>query len=142
MSFTNFHKNVSSKHKLLDNSEIIGLDESIENQLTYEYNKFQIKVQHYKKNIIIYLNFEKLPYKDYFKYLAIFKILKKKTINDKVQKVFIKDLIIDKIFGFYPKEKEKPQGLHRGKAATAHRGRRKSTGKYYQSRNKTESQGA
>ena len=41
----------------------------------------------------------------------IIKIFEKKTINDKVQKVFIKDLIIDKIFGFYPKEKEKPQKL-------------------------------
>jgi len=41
----------------------------------------------------------------------IIKVFEKPIIEDKVQKVFIKDLIINKIFGFYPGEKKRPQKL-------------------------------
>ena len=41
----------------------------------------------------------------------IIKVFEKPIIEDKVQKVFIKDLIINKIFGFYPGEKKSPQKL-------------------------------
>ena len=78
MSFKVLSSNIADKHKFLDNSEIIGLDDSIKDQFTYEYNYFQIQVQHGKQNIIIHLNFDKLTYKDYYKYLAIFKIMKRR----------------------------------------------------------------
>ena len=38
-------------------------------------------------------------------------MFEKPIIENKVQKVFIKDLIINKIFGFYPGEKKRPQKL-------------------------------
>ena len=41
----------------------------------------------------------------------IIKVFEKRIIENKVQKVFIKDLIINKIFGFYPGEKKSPQKL-------------------------------
>jgi len=41
----------------------------------------------------------------------IIKVFEKAVIENKVQKVFIKDLIINKIFGFYPGEKKRPQKL-------------------------------
>lgn len=41
----------------------------------------------------------------------IIKVFEKAVIENKVQKVFIKDLIINKIFGFYPGEKKSPQKL-------------------------------
>ena len=41
----------------------------------------------------------------------IIKVFEKRIIENKVQKVFIKDLIINKIFGFYPGEKKRPQKL-------------------------------
>ena len=37
--------------------------------------------------------------------------MKKKISNDTVKKIVIKDLILKKIFGFYPNEKTKPQRL-------------------------------
>lgn len=41
----------------------------------------------------------------------IVKIFEKENDNDIIRKILIKDLIIKKIFGFYPKEKIKPQRL-------------------------------
>ena len=41
----------------------------------------------------------------------IIKVFEKPIIENKVQKVLIKDLIINKIFGFYPGEKKSPQKL-------------------------------
>ena len=38
-------------------------------------------------------------------------VFKKKISNDTVKKIVIKDLILKKIFGFYPNEKTKPQRL-------------------------------
>ncbi|MEK9741639.1 MAG: dihydroneopterin aldolase [Pelagibacteraceae bacterium] len=41
----------------------------------------------------------------------IVKIFEKKLDKNIVKKILIKDLIIEKIFGFYPKEKSTPQKL-------------------------------
>ena len=38
-------------------------------------------------------------------------IVEKKISDDTVKKIVIKDLILNKIFGFYPNEKTKPQRL-------------------------------
>ena len=38
-------------------------------------------------------------------------VFEKKISNDTVKKIVIKDLILKKIFGFYPNEKTKPQRL-------------------------------
>ena len=38
-------------------------------------------------------------------------IVEKKISDDTVKKIVIKDLILNKIFGFYPNEKNKPQRL-------------------------------
>jgi dihydroneopterin aldolase len=38
-------------------------------------------------------------------------VFEKKISNDTVKKIVIKDLILKKIFGFYPNEKAKPQRL-------------------------------
>lgn len=74
-----------NKYELIDNSEIIELQDEIKNYFGFYINKFQILVNYDKQKIFISFNFNSVSNKEYFKYLSIFKILKK-TFDTSVAK--------------------------------------------------------
>jgi len=63
---------------IISSSEIMSLDENIKNYICFRYTKYQILVNYDNQNIFINMMFNEVSDKEYFKYLSIYKILKKK----------------------------------------------------------------